>query len=365
MWRLQLRLLLTGLLAGALCSPALAAQQTLHKPTAAQVRPQAFGSCKALVGYAQAHFAVTKGVPEQPVVALAETTASAAKSGTTTKTATATPSAAASADGSTGGTSTTPTFSTTNDQEQGVDEPDVAKTDGSTIFTLSAQDKLEAVSVTGPAPKLVGSLDLGTAGANAQLLLSGNRLLVVSTPSGRSRSKAAGSPTCRPSRQSASPYWAYGSQTVITEVDVHDPSAMAVTQTMSVDGRFVDARQSGSSARIVISSAPHAIAEPQLAGAASGWVPSWRFKDMRSGRRFTRQVASCGTIRRPVQFSGLGMLNIVTVNFAKGLQAAHSTSLMADAQIVYGSPTSLYIATQKWVNPERRRSASFLRRRSP
>ena len=149
----------------------------------------------------------------------------------------------------------------------------------------------------------------------------------------------------------ASPYWAYGSQTVITEVDVHDPSAMAVTQTMSVDGRFVDARQSGSSARIVISSAPHAIAEPQLAGAAAGWVPSWRFKDVRSGRHFTRQVASCGTIRRPVQFSGLGMVNIVTVNFTKGLQAAQSTSLMADAQIVYGSPTSLYIATQKWVAP--------------
>ena len=107
------------------------------------------------------------------------------------------------------------------------------------------------------------------------------------------------------------------------------------------------ARAPGSSSR----SAPHAIAEPQLAGAASGWVPSWRFKDVRTGRHFTRQVASCGTIRRPVQFSGLGMVNIVTVNFAKGLQAAQSTSLMADAQIVYGSPTSLYIATQKWVTP--------------
>ena len=142
------------------------------------------------------------------------------------------------------------TFSTTNNQEAGVDEPDIAKTDGSTIFTL-AQDKLEAVSVTGAAPKLVGTLDLGTAGANAQLLLYGNRVLVVSTPS----MIYAGLPPIAASLR-ASPYWAYGSQTVITEVDVHDPSAMAVTQTMSVDGRFVDARQSGSSARIVIASAP-------------------------------------------------------------------------------------------------------------
>ena len=41
---------------------------------------------------------------------------------------------------------------------------------------------------------------------------------------------------------------------------------MKVTQTLTVDGRFVDARLVGSSARIVISSAPHAILQPQLAG---------------------------------------------------------------------------------------------------
>src|SRR5262249_38987162 len=63
------------------------------------------------------------------------------------------------------------------------------------------------------------------------------------------------------------------------------------------------------------------------------------------------QVASCDAIRRPVDFSGLGMLSIVTVNFDKGLGAAHSDSLMADAQIVYGSTANLYVATQKWVSP--------------
>ena len=81
-------------------------------------------------------------------------------------------------------------------------------------------------------------------------------------------------------------------------------------------------------------------------------MPTWRFKNVRTGRHFSRAVAGCGQIRRPVQFSGLGMLSIVTVDFAKGLGAAQSTSIMADAQIVYGSQTSLYVATQKWFNPE-------------
>ena len=55
-----------------------------------------------------------------------------------------------------------------------------------------------------------------------------------------------------------------------------------------------------------------------------------------------------------MQFSGLGMLSIVTVDFDKGLGAAQSLSLMADAQIVYGSQDSLYVATQKWFDPELR-----------
>jgi hypothetical protein len=299
------------------------------------------------VSYAQTHFATTHGLPEPPIQALAVTTpVGSPATGKGVVGAAATPSAASAAPAA-GGAASSPSFSTTNDQEAGVDEPDIAKTDGSTIFTV-AQDKLEAVSVGGPTPHLSGTLDLGANGANAQLLLSGSRLLVISTP-------AFAVPLLRaavPAAVQASPYWAYGAQTVITEVDVHDPSAMAVTQTMTVDGRFVDARQSGSSARIVISSAPHAIVEPQLAGRTNGWVPTWKFADARTGRRFTRQIAACGDIRRPVQFSGLGMLNILTVDFGKGLQAAQSTSLMADAQIVYGSQSSLYIATQQWMSPQ-------------
>ena len=319
-------------------------------PLASQVQPHTFASCASLVGYAKGHFASTHGLPE-PVIA-GEATASTV--GTTT-----------SSHGSTGATPgagrlggrrlrrrrqqrhVVDLVSTTNDQEQGVDEPDIAKTDGSTIFTI-AGTTLEAVNVSGATEKLAGSLDLGANGTNAQLLLDGNRLLVISTPPFARLRHAAADPGCA----ARLALLGYGSQTVISEVDVSNPASMAVTQTMTVNGRFVDARQSGGSARIVISSAPQAIAQPQLKGSSGGWVPTWKFHNLRNGRRFTRPVASCSQIRRPVQFSGLGMLNIITVDYSKGLQAAQSTSLMADAQIVYGSTSALYIATQQWVNPE-------------
>ncbi len=329
-------------LAAVAASPA-AAVPSLLRPSPAQVRPQAFASCPALISYASKHYSATHGLPEPPVAALAQTASGGSK-------VPGAPLAAPSASGSTGSAGGSPSYSTTNDQEQGVDEPDIVKTDGSTIFTVS-QNKLYAVAVDGGNPSLVGTLDLGTNGYGSQLLLDGNRLLVIS--SARPLLVPVAAPGVGVARPliAASPYYSWGGQTTLTEVDVRDPSAMSVTQTMSIDGSFVAGRQNGDTARIVISSAPHAIVEPQLKTQAGGWIPTRRFHDLRTGRRFTRSVASCTSIRRPVQFSGLGMLTIVTVDLAKGLGLAQSESLMADAQVVYGSQDSLYVATQKWVDP--------------
>jgi uncharacterized secreted protein with C-terminal beta-propeller domain len=340
----MVRLLVGAVVGAVLLWPAGA--EALKAPTASQVRLHRFNSCPALVSYARTHLRTTHGYPEPPIVALAGSAPAVTGKGVVGAAAPAASSAAA------GGpdTSSSPSFSTTNDQEAGVDEPDIAKTDGSTIFAI-AQGKLQAIAAGGAAPRLVGSLDLGAGGGyGAQLLLRGNRVIVIS---GQTRFPVLPQPLAvgAPASIRSSPYFVGGSTTTLTEVDVSDPSNMKVTQTMTVDGRFIDARQSGTSARIVISSAPSAILQPQLAGASAGWVPTWKFRDVRTGRRFTRQIASCDTIRRPVDFSGLGMLSILTVNFDKGLGAAQSDSLMADAQIVYGSTGNLYVATQKWVSP--------------
>ena len=339
-------LLLIGVL-GVTALGGAARSSAFSAPPAAKVTPHRFASCPALVSYATANLTRTRGLPEPPIepVAIAATATTGAK-GVAPATATA---GAAAASGDTGGTST-PAYSTTNNQEEGVDEPDTVKTNGSTIFAIEG-NKLEAVDVSGAAPKLAGTLDLGSNGYDAQLLMRGNRLIVISTQVPVVPLPASGAIAVAPVALRASPYFLYGSSTQLTEVDISNPAAMQVTQTLNVDGRFVDARQAGSSARIVISSAPHAIIEPALAGKTTGWVPNWTFKDRRTGRGFVRPVAACSTIRRPVDFSGLGTLSIVTVNFDKGLGAAHTDALMADAQIVYGSTSSLYVATQKWINP--------------
>ncbi len=319
--------------------PGAAAARPLRDPSS-RVRLRSFASCTQLVGYARGGLRLSHGRPERPVAPVAEPSPGGAAPGAPTAVGAPT----------SPGASGTSSYSTTNNQEPGVDEPDIVKTDGSTIFTVS-QGTLYAVDATGATPRLVGSLDLGAAGYNSQLLLWGQRLIVISGGLPVAVGAPAPGGVASPGRAAPAlfPYY-YGGQTVVTEVDVRDPAAMKVARTMSIEGRFVDARQNGSSARLVISSQPSAVAYPALRTRAKGWVPLVRFHSSITGRRYTRAVARCSTIRRPTQFSGLGMLTILTIDLDRGLYATDSQSLMADALLVYGSQGSLYVATQKWID---------------
>jgi hypothetical protein len=343
---------------GAVPAPALALRRGAH------VRPRAFASCARLVRYERTHFAATRGVPESSPRALSEPAHAVAPRADSSAPQTGAPTESA-------GTGAGSSFSTTNNQEPGIEEPDIVKTDGSTIFAVE-QGTLYAVAAGGPAPRLAGSLALGSSGYGAQMLLRGSRLLVISAgaappigvgiatpplpaaagarprmarPGALAPVAPVGSPVIEPS-----PYY-YPATTTITEVDVHDPAAMKISRTMTAEGTFVDARQDGATARLVISSAPRAIATPALRGRASGWVPARQFHSFITGHRSTRPLARCSDVRRPVQFSGVGILSILTIDLDRGLYASDSTALMADAQLVYGSPGRLYVATQRWIDP--------------
>src|SRR3954470_17081803 len=216
------------------------------------------------------------------------------------------------------------------------------------MFAL-ARGKLFSIAVGADGPRLAGSLDVG-AGYGAQLLLRGSRLIVISGPP--TPVPVLGGPGVgAPAPAIAAPAY-FPQKTILTEVDVHDPSAMKVARALTFDGTYVDARQNGSTARVVISSPPPPAGEPAAATTVKGWVPARRFRSSLTGRHYVRRAAPCDTIRHPVEFSGLGMVTIVTIDLDRGLWAADSDALMADAQIVYGSTSSLYIATQKWLDPQ-------------
>ena len=214
-----------------------AAGQAADESAAAQAanpgRLQAFGSCGELLSYVKQHAEPLVGPWgfSRPVVGISPVAA-----------APAAPSARA-------GGAQTPEYSTTNVQEAGVDEPDMVKSNGAHIFTVTS-GKLHAVDVRGREPRLVGSLKLES-GWEHELLLRGKRLLVLSKTG----------PWAIPLPGAARTVAHYpNSKSVVAEVDVSNPAAMRIVRTLELEGVYRTARLAGGTARIIAaSSIPDAI----------------------------------------------------------------------------------------------------------
>jgi uncharacterized secreted protein with C-terminal beta-propeller domain len=241
-----------------------------------------------------------------------------------------------------------PAFSGTNVHEQGADEPDIVKTDGRRIVTVHGS----TLSVIDPATRReTGRLALPLAG-DARLLLAGDRALVLGYGGlgyGRLGDGGLGL-----DRQGGA-----GSEALLIDLT----GSPRIVSRYQADGRIVDARQTGSVARVVLSSAPR-IMFPFTARASEqsrlqqnrqvvsrtkvdAWLPQWA---VTTGGTTTRGHVDCDSVSRPASFSGAQMLTVVTFDLTQpALSDGQPVSVVADGDIVYGTPASLYIANdQRW-----------------
>jgi uncharacterized secreted protein with C-terminal beta-propeller domain len=299
-----------------------------------------FRSCADLLGYAKAHaarFVGSYGLGAGPIVNKA---APGVASGVANAASAADSAPQQGVD-----------YSGTNVQEAGVDEPDIVKTNGNTLFAAAA-GRIQSVDVSGKTPKLLDTLALDD-GWSHQLLLSGTHLLVLS------RGGYWAEPLPALAARIIAPL---PSKSVLTEVDVSDPAHLRVMKTLTLDGAYVDARMIGSTVRVV-SSSPMPIALPWVtpsaktpaatatakneavlaSSRATAWLPTYKL-----GNKPARSLVQCRDVRRPVQFSGLGMLTVTTIDLSKGLDPVDTAGVMTDGRIVYASPTTLYVSTERW-----------------
>ena len=320
----------TALALGATATAPAAANSAAGKRSSRSVkklRLVAFDDCSELVAYARRHAdrVATGYAPGGPVDFEGITAPTPTGGGSEDSTQAAPPAAP---------TTTTGDSSTTNVQEQGVDEPDAVKTDGDTIFAIADGD-LHAVDARSPQPRLLSTLPLD--GQGEQLLVHGDRLLVVGTKFADSEGY-------------------YRPISVLTEVDISDPSALKMIRTELVQGRYVSARLTGDTARIVVTSPPATFAPgapDSLERRVAGWVPKSAVIDRRNGRTRRRSLVGCRAVRHPRAFSGLDMLTVLTVDLSRGLPAVDADSLMTSADDVYASRDGLYVATRRWSPPPR------------
>lgn len=248
-----------------------------------------------------------------------------------------------------------PAYSGTNNHEVGVDEPDMVKTDGKRIVTIS-QDQLTVVDAA--AHRVVGSLQLPVTGG--QLLLNGDHALVIGTRwdvvkdrIGGADEKVVGEDTNRRIRPSTV-------QTSVLLVDVADQPRIISRYT--IEGAYADARQTGTVARIVVRSTPNIVfpvdargSEKQLTTAnqkiidkapVSAWLPAYT-SDGDSG------TVDCGDVSRPHSYSGTSLVTVLSFDLTReALGTGVPTSVVADGDTIYGSGASLYIAhDERWRGP--------------
>ena len=157
------------------------------------------------------------------------------------------------------------------------------------------------------------------------------------------------------------------SQAQLTEVSVKDPAAMTVSRTLTVDGQYVSARLTGGTARVdpELAARPDAgrherpehgtgVAQPARAAAARlglrAFVPETVIRSNISRRTFRRPLVGCGAVqpaRRPTP--GLDLLTVMTIDLDRGLYSVDRDAVIAGAQVVYASTSSIYIASQRYV----------------
>ncbi len=258
-------------------------------------------------------------------------------------------------------------YSGTNVQEQGIDEPDAFKTDGKRLFVVLGAE-LWAYDVTGPAPKLLSKLSLE--GAGGEILLFGDRILVLGPQPQAAKAQTASPPIVPvppPDVATSMPAPQAAPTTRLAEVDARNPAAMKIVRTMAVPGTVVTARLTRGTIRVIMSSpatlpttepvdngatpaqaAARAAAAPKLGMRA--FVPRTTLHSRRTKRTFRRYLVPCGDVRHPRAFAGSDLLTVLSVDFDNGLFNVDRDAVLAGAQVVYASADRLYVASTRAVD---------------
>jgi uncharacterized secreted protein with C-terminal beta-propeller domain len=266
-------------------------------------------------------------------------------------------------------------YSGTNVQEAGVDEPDIVKTDGRRLVTI-VSGKLVVVDVASDTAKTLSTLALAPEGGYQQgeLLLSGDKVLVLSQaidPMGDYGGPAIkGGVAVDRSMPYPGPGVASPPRTKVTVVDISDPRAPKVSSELKLDGSMVAARMVDGVARVVLRSSAPTLGFTYPSGNQASidiatesnkkvvanstlddWLPKYSYDEPgKAEAHADGRIAGCNDVSRPVKFSGLDTLTVVSVD-ADDPRPGPGAAVLGAGDLVYASPTNLYVTSTTWTAP--------------
>jgi hypothetical protein len=268
-------------------------------------------------------------------------------------------------------------FSGTNNQEEGVDEADLVKTDGYRIYLVDGNG-LHVFGV----PQFGQLVPQGTTpieGHPSQLLLDSEHgraavfsmVYVDSLPEDHPMRNRVGR-----SNDTGSPwFWRTGALSKVTVLDLSDADQPAVEREIWLEGWYQTARRTGSSARLVVNSQimipglddwwsyayddngnplePDAIraqAAARIAAATIDDLIPRVYTRLPDGSLSTRTLAgsNCRSFYYPTDSVGRGTTSIVSLDLASPAAAIDADTVVSNWATVYASTDRLYLAESAW-----------------
>jgi uncharacterized secreted protein with C-terminal beta-propeller domain len=234
-------------------------------------------------------------------------------------------------------------YSGTNTHEAGVDEPDLVKTDGKRIITVQG-GVLRVVDATTRAQtaRVAVTTDPNDAYDLGEMLISGDKVLLIGARYGYHRERGA----------PVAPQ--------LTLIDL--AGTPRVLGRFGMNGSVVDARQVGSTVRVVVRSSPEIDIPPNTgtpetyrmaminainSSDVSDWLPRYRVDN---GGTVTEGRVDCSAVAHPAQFTASAMLSVLTFDLTKNtIGNGDPLTVAADGDTVYSNGPSLYVANdQRW-----------------
>lgn len=268
-------------------------------------------------------------------------------------------------------------YSSTNNQEEGVDEADLVKTDGDHIYSLHAGELVitAATAAGGLAP--AGRAAVG--GYANEMFLYGGTAVVFSTFTGSEVPEALRLPDAYDEEYGYvdcfDPWcWYEPAYTQMAIVDVSDPGDPEVVRTVLYGGEYVTARLVASGLRLALfTPVPGLEMVWDTGGDADPWDDygtSWddacestvdlnetRFAGVGAGEILPKKLDSidgavsallgCGDVLGPTTPDGVGVTSIVSLDLDAPLGAAAAVGVFGTRNLVYASPQTMYLATSR------------------
>ncbi|MBU2100638.1 beta-propeller domain-containing protein [Candidatus Micrarchaeota archaeon] len=222
----------------------------------------------------------------------------------------------------------TPDYSTTNVQVQGVDEADIVKTDGKYIYVLSNKNLVIAEAWPAETAEILSKTDLGI--TPQEIFIEGDNILVFGSTYKNMKAEESKGEIYYPYNRNLA---------VILLIDSSDKENPEIKRTIEFEGSYLNSRKINTQVYFVINSYPSYYAEDDEI------IPL--YADTKTSTEF-KEITKCENIGYLPPVYPESFVTIASIAMNSFDSEIQKTTVVGSAQNIYASQENLYLAQTEY-----------------